>query len=97
MSQRPRIDLDGVALHDERNPLMPLAAFRYRTTLGVLLLIPESGEVLVRWADLEDARLDLVEGRVVLRFKAAYVEREQWLRGAREIAGEWLDRYVHRL
>lgn len=93
MNQRPRIDLDGVALTDVDNPLMPLASFRYRTREGLLFQIPESGELLVKWADIEAARLDLITGRVEVTFRPAFVSHQPWLRGARIAGGDWLDRY----
>jgi hypothetical protein len=94
MSQRPRIDLDGVTLTDVDNPYMPLAVFRHRTVEGLLLLLPESAEVLVRWTDIEDARLDLAKGELSLTLRADYVKGQNWLRGARRITGDWLDRFV---
>lgn len=94
MHQRPRIDLDGVALTDVANPLMPLASFRYRTTEGLLLLIPESGELLVRFEDVEHARLELTTGRFEIAFRRSFAESQQWLRGAQVVTGDWLDRYT---
>ena len=94
MQQRPRIDLDGVALTDVANPLMPLASFRYRTTDGLLLLIPESGELLVRFEDIEHAKLELTTGRLEIAFRQPFAEGQQWLRGARVVNGDWLDRYT---
>jgi hypothetical protein len=91
--QRPRIDLDGVTLIDEANPYMPLALFRYRTIEGLVLLVPESAEVLVEWKDVEAASLDLTRGQLRIRFKAEYVAKNNWLRGVRELAGDWLDRF----
>ena len=94
MSRRPRIDLDGVPLTDENNPYMPLAIFRHRTTEGLVLLIPESAEVLVKWPDVEEAAIDLSNGQIRVRFKASYVASQNWLRGASTVVGHWLDRYV---
>ena len=94
MSRRPRIDLDGVPLTAENDPYMPLCIFRHRTTEGLVLLIPESAEVLVKWADVEDALIDLPTGTVRVRFKAQYVAAQNWLRGAETVIGYWLDRYV---
>jgi hypothetical protein len=93
MSQRPRIDLDGVTLHDADNPYMPLAVFRYRTTQGLVLLVPESADVTVPFSDVEEASLDLVKGELRVRLSAAYLQRESWVRGARVLVGDWLDRY----
>jgi hypothetical protein len=94
MRARPRIDLDGVSLVDLTNPPMVVAIFRYRTAEGLILLVPESADVLVPWEHVEEARLDLVAGRIVIRLSAAYVERESWLRGAQSLVGTWTDRYV---
>lgn len=93
MQARPRIDLEGVALTDERNPYMVVAIFRYRTTDGLLLLIPESADTLVSWSDVEEAALDLKTGRVRLRLSEKVVASENWLRGARVLVGEWTDRF----
>lgn len=96
MDARPRIDLDGVALTDEKNPHMVVAIFRYRTTEGLLLLIPESADVMVPWSEVVAADLDLKSGEVSLILSPAYVERENWLRGAERLKGRWLDRYTRR-
>jgi hypothetical protein len=93
MQARPRIDLEGVALQDERNAYMVIAIFRYRTTDGLLLLIPESADVLVSWSDIEESALDLKTGRLRVRFKESYVAAQNWLRGASVLTGEWTDRF----
>lgn len=94
MNRRPRIDLDGIPLTDEDNPYMPLAIFRHRTTEGLVLLIPESAEVLVEWAAVQEAAIDLATGAIRISFERDYVQGQNWLRGARTIVGSWLDRYV---
>lgn len=94
MTTRPRIDLDGVPLSDETNPHMVVAVFRYRTTDGLLLLIPESADVLVPWSAVESASLDLADGAVRISCKEEYVRSQNWLRGARRLTGRWLDRYT---
>jgi hypothetical protein len=94
MSQRPRIDLDGVTLHDPNNPYMPLAVFRFRTTDGLMLLVPESADVIVPFADIESAALDLIKGELRIQLSASYVAKESWVRGSRVLVGDWLDRYV---
>ena len=94
MNARPRIDLDGVALHDENNADMVVAIFRYRTTDGLVLLIPESADVTVPWTAVESANLDLISGHVRLGLAESYVKAENWLRGARVLTGRWLDRYT---
>ena len=63
MAGRPRIDLDGVALADERDDTMVLAIFRYRTREGLVLLMPESGEFLVPWSVVDGAEVDLFDVR----------------------------------
>lgn len=92
MNQRPRIDLDGVTLTDVENPYMPIAVFRHRTTAGLVLLVPESADVLVPFEHIEEATLDLASGELRIGFSAELVAREPWLRGARRVSGEWLDR-----
>jgi hypothetical protein len=91
---RPRIDLDGVSLIDEAAPPMVVAIFRYRTKDGVILLVPESADVLVPWEHVDDARVDLKRGTVTLDLAPAYVAQQSWLRGARRLVGTWTDRLV---
>lgn len=93
MNARPRIDLDGVPLHDVKNSEMVVAIFRYRTTEGLLLLIPESADVLVPWSAVEGASLDLVTGAVEVRLREDYVRAQNWVRGARVLVGRWMDRF----
>lgn len=94
LNSRPRIDLDGVALKDEANPHMVVAIFRHRTTEGIVLLIPESADVLVPWLAVEEASLDLATGALRVRLAAGYVEKENWVRGAKTLVGKWMDRFV---
>ena len=94
MNPRPRIDLDGVPLVDEARPPMVLAVFRYRTAEGLALMVPESADVLVPWEHVETAALDLTAGTVRIALRAAFVERQSWLRGARTLVGSWTDRFV---
>jgi hypothetical protein len=93
---RPRIDLDGVALVDAAAPAPAgvIAIFRYRTREGLVLLVPESADVLVPWDHVEDARVDLVSGEIQVRLREAFVARETWLRGARALTGTWTDRVL---
>lgn len=91
---RPRIDLDGVPLYAESNPQMAVAIFRYRTAEGLQLLIPESADVLVPWGDVATADVDLRSGQLTVELAAAYVERNNWLRGAGRLVGRWTDRLV---
>jgi hypothetical protein len=94
MTARPRIDLDGVSLVDEKNPPMVIAIFRHRTTDGLVLLVPESADVLVPWEHVTETVLDLRAGTVRVSLQPAYVERQNWLRGARSLVGTWTDRLV---
>jgi hypothetical protein len=94
MTARPRIDLDGVSLVDEKNPPMVIAVFRHRTTDGLVLLVPESADVLVPWEHVTETVLDLRAGTVRVGLQPAYVERQNWLRGARSLVGTWTDRLV---
>jgi hypothetical protein len=94
MRERPRIDLDGVSLTDEQNPHMVVAIFRYRTTDGLILLIPESAEVTVPWDQIEGADLDLRSGALRVRLAEGYVRSQNWLRGARQLSGRWTDRFL---
>jgi hypothetical protein len=94
MTERPRIDLDGVSLADERNPHMAVAIFRHRTTEGLVLLIPESAELTVPWSAVEAAELDLKSGALRIRLAPTYVASRNWLRGAVQLVGTWTDRFV---
>ncbi|MGE0706512.1 MAG: hypothetical protein AB7N76_17660 [Planctomycetota bacterium] len=90
---RPRIDLDGVALLDPAGGGGPaIAIFRYRTTAGLVLLIPESADFLVGWEHLDEVVLDLASGALRVRFAEAYAAEQHWLRGARVLEGRWTDR-----
>ena len=97
--QRPRIDLDGVTLMDVNNPYMPLAVFRFRTTEGLVLLVPESADVLIGWEHVEEAALDFIHGDLRIRFRPEYVASQNWLRGAAEISArrrlQQLDTILH--
>ena len=94
MKERPRIDLDGVSLADEQNPHMVVAIFRNRTTDGLILLIPESAEVVVPWSEVERAELDLRSGFLRVGLTSGYVASQNWLRGARLLTGRWTDRLL---
>ena len=73
---------------------MVLASFRYRTTEGLVLLLPESADMLVPWSSIEETTLDLKEGVVRVRFKDDYAASQRWLRGATLLVGAWTDRLV---
>ncbi len=92
MSARPRIDLDGVTLTDEDNPKMVIAVMRWRTKQGLVLLMPESGDFLVDWTDVASTSLDLQTGRVRIELVDDFVASQNWLRGAKVLVGDWIDR-----
>ncbi len=94
MQARPRIDLEGVALADEKNPYTVVAIFRHRTTDGLVLLIPESADVLVEWKHVREAALDLANGRLKLAFDEDWAATQNWLRSSRVLVGRWLDRFT---
>ena len=73
---------------------MVLALFRYRTAEGLVLVLPESADILVPWEQVEETVLDLKGGTLRVRFAASYVERQGWLRGASTLVGTWTDRLV---
>jgi hypothetical protein len=91
---RPRIDLDGVSLVDAKGPGMVLALFRYRTTEGLVLVLPESADLLVPWAHVEETALDLKNGTLVVKFTEPYAASQNWLRGATTLTGTWTDRLL---
>ena len=92
-SQRPiRIDLEGVTLDDEDG--RTTAIFRFRTTSGLLLSLPESADVTVPFSDLAEASLDLAQGKVKLRFTDEAAPRHPWLGRSRTLLGEWTDRQL---
>jgi hypothetical protein len=96
-AQRPRIDLDGVALVDPERPgSNVIAVFRHRTTEGLVILMPESGELVVPWAVVQSAALDLASGALRIDLDPRYTAQEVWLRGAKSLTGRWLDRFTMR-
>jgi hypothetical protein len=88
--QRIRLDLEGIALNDEKGRLT--ATFRYRTADGVVVNLPESADYSLGWAHLEACTVDLRTGELVIRLKPEHVEEHRWLHGSRELRGQWLDR-----
>ncbi len=92
MPARMRIDLDGVDLRDETGRLV--AIFRFRTTQGLMLRLPESTDVVIPWAQIEEALIDLSKARVHVVFTADAVAAHSWLKRQRRIAGSWTDRRV---
>lgn len=89
---RPRIDLDGVPLTDPEDPYMPLAVFRFRTTEGLVLLLPESAEIIVGWEDVASASVDLTTAELRITFRPSFAAGQSWLRGTATLVGSWLDR-----
>lgn len=85
-----RIDLDGVPLDDEDG--RTTAIFRFRTTAGLVLALPESVEITIPFSDLAAASLDLIDGHVVLHFTDEGRGRQRWLGAARTLTGRWTDR-----
>ncbi len=89
---RLRFDLDGIPLDDEEG--RTTAILRFRTTSGLVLALPESVDVTVPFGDLAEASVDLVHGRVTVRFDDAAAARHRWLGAARRLVGAWTDRQV---
>jgi hypothetical protein len=89
-----RIDLDGVPLDDEDG--RTTAIFRFRTTAGLVLALPESVDVTVPFGDLVEASLDLAGGTLKLRFSEEAARRQRWLGRARRLIGVWTDRTLLR-
>ncbi len=89
---RLRFDLDGIPLDDEEG--RTTAILRFRTTSGLVLALPESVDVTVPFADLAEATVDLVHGRVMVRFADGAAARYRWLGAARRLVGAWTDRQV---
>ena len=90
--ERMRIDLDGVELKDGNGRVVCI--LRFRTTAGLVLRLPESTDVTVPWALITEAPLDLMSGRIALRFAANARKQLPWLQDFTELAGEWTDRTV---
>ena len=89
---RMRIDLDGVPLKSEQGRV--ICIFRFRTTDGLVLAIPESVDVTVPWAAIKAAHLDLVTGSIKLSFHSNVPERPRWLADVDTVEGEWTDRTI---
>lgn len=90
MPAKMRIDLDGVPLDDEDG--RTTALFRFRTTQGLQLALPESVDVLVPFSDVASASLDLLTGQVQIRLVPDAAHRHPWLGRARTLTGTWTDR-----
>ena len=75
MKARPRIDLDGVPLFAEGREGSVLAIMRYRTTEGLELLMPESGDFVVPWRHIAESTVDLAAGRMRIAFEADWAAR----------------------
>jgi hypothetical protein len=87
---RIRFDLDGIPLDDEDG--RTTAIFRYRTTKGLILALPESVDVTVPWNDIEMAQVDLKRGRISVRITSEARARHRWLGPAQVLVGTWTDR-----
>jgi hypothetical protein len=87
---RMRIDLEGVPLKSPQGRV--LCMFRFRTTDGIVLAIPESVDVTVPWAAIAEASLDLISGRIRIAFHADAPARPRWLGEVNAVEGEWTDR-----
>lgn len=89
-ADRYRLDLDGVDLRDRRGRVVCIV--RLRTRQGLVLRLPESTDVTVPWSLVQEARLDLVHGRMVVRFAPAAAAALSWLQAETELSGDWTDR-----
>lgn len=92
MADRPRIDLDGVALSNPDGASETVAIFRYRTVEGLVLSMPESADILVAWEHVTRADLSLADGQLLITFTERYASRANWLGGIRKLQGRWTDR-----
>jgi hypothetical protein len=93
MPARPRIDLDGVTLLDASGSTdQVIAVMRHRTKQGLVVLVPESADTLVPWANIKEAQIDLAEGSIKILLDPKYVAQENWLRGVDQLKGQWMDR-----
>ncbi len=90
--ERFRLDLDGVELKDGNGRVVCI--LRWRTVKGLLLRLPESTDVLVPWALIQSAQLDLGQGTVRVAFAPAARKELSWLQSWTELSGEWTDREV---
>ncbi len=90
--QRMRIDLEGVPLKSYQGRVMCL--FRFRTTEGLVLAIPESVDVTVAWSAIKEAVLDLVTGQIKICFHSDATTRPRWLGEVDTVEGEWTDRQI---
>ncbi|MBI4850355.1 MAG: hypothetical protein HY819_00875 [Acidobacteria bacterium] len=90
--QRMRIDLEGVALKNPQGRVMCI--FRFRTTDGLVLAIPESVDVIVPWSAIKEAILDLTTGQIKLSFHSKSDSRPRWLGEVDIVEGEWTDRQI---
>jgi hypothetical protein len=89
---RPRVDLDGIALREPRSSGPAIVILRYRTTSGLVFLMPESADFVVSWEHLDEVVVDLKSGLVRVSFDPTYAAEQNWLRGARVLEGRWMDR-----
>ncbi len=90
--QRMRIDLDGVPLRSPEGRV--LCMFRFRTTEGLVLAIPESVDVTVPWSAIKESILDLFAGQIRISFHSNVESRPRWLGEVSTVEGEWTDRQL---
>lgn len=90
MSERFRLDLDGVEMKDGQGRVTCIV--RWRTQQGLVLRLPESTDVIVPWRLVHEATLDLGAGTVRLRFQAQARRELSWIPESGELKGEWTDR-----
>lgn len=90
MSERFRLDLDGVELKDGNGRVVCI--LRWRTVQGLLLRLPESVDTIVPWRLVAEAALDLQAGTVRVRFAPGAAKELPFLQAWTELSGQWTDR-----
>jgi len=90
---RPRFDLDGIPMHASADETMVLAILRHRTSAGLEMLMPESGDFTIPWSAVRSATIDLAAGQIEIGLTEAYSSNENWLRGHGQLVGRWTDRF----
>jgi hypothetical protein len=90
---RPRFDLDGIPLHASPDQTMVLAILRHRTSAGLEMLMPESGDFTIPWSAVRSATVDLAAGQINIALTEEYSSKENWLRGHDRLVGRWIDRF----
>ncbi len=90
MTERFRLDLDGVELKDGNGRVVCI--LRWRTVSGLTLRLPESTDVTVPWRLVKEAALDLVAGTARVSFVPEARRELPWLQSWSTLEGEWTDR-----